>query len=478
MGLGGILLILVILISLVLFIIFLVKSARDWGALQAVFLSILFIESWVFVVFSAGVHNTRVKDTVDASQQSQKLKKASADLEIRRYGSASDPEDKLEAVVPVQGKLDRLTIDRGRVWRQAVYVGQVQGKDQFQLNLQSAPAAPADPNNPNAAQPVAAPASRTLPVNMVVYGFQEQLSSEGYPLPVFYLGEYKVVVSDEATGLVTLEPTRAMLPLHLERIKQGLESWTLYELLPIDSHHAFVAEGSSASDEMIFGKPDEDKIKELLANSPAEVVDAYINDGQKARDNDPPETLWALISLIKSLKSDVDSPENADAGQSSYFDSLGRAVDERLRKGEEVTLDPSNLKDDRIVVIDSEAKKLIGDGTAKLVSPVFVRPLNDYEELFNNHARREYELAERIKYYQHQTSLINAANQDGQNMLTEQQKENQLLDADLGNYKKEIDVLNSAVAEANAELDMLKKELSRLYQEIQGRREKLVSTIR
>lgn len=480
MGLGGILFILAVLVSLILFIVFIVKAARAWGAFQIVLLSIIFIESWVFMVFTAGVHQERVLATVTASKEAKRLNDAVNGLDLLRYGNASDPDDAMNAVVPVQGKLDRLTIDRGRVWRQVTFIQHTpgQGKDQVQLSLRAATvSAPADPNNP-APAPAPAAAGRSLPANMVLYGFHEQTTPEGQPLPTYYLGEYKVVSSDEATGTATLESTRSLQKFQQDRLKAGTESWTLYELLPIDSHTAFKAEGSSPSDEEVFGRADEEKLKELLAGTPPEVIESYLNDGKRAKDQDAPETIWSLINLTKDLKRDVDSDQNADATLSGYFDQSGRAIDIRLKRGEVVSLDPSNMKDNRIVVIESEAKKMISEGVAQLVQNVYVRPLNDYEELFNILSGRGFEITEKIRYYQHQSSLINTANQDGQTMLAARQKEKQLLEADLSNYKKEIDVLNAAVAEATNDLETLRKELSRMYQEIQGRREKLVSATR
>ena len=480
MGLGGILFILAVLVSLILFIVFIVKAARAWGAFQIVLLSIIFIECWVFMVFTAGVHQERVLATVAASKEAKRLKDAISGLDQLKYGNASDPEDSLDAVVPTQGKLDRMTIDRGRVWRQVTFIQHTpgQGKDQVQLSLRAATvSAPADPNNP-APAPAPAAAGRSLPANMVLYGFHEQTTPEGQPLPTYYLGEYKVVSSDEATGTATLESTRSLQKFQQERLKAGTESWTLYELLPIDSHTAFKAEGSSPSDDEVFGRADEEKLKELLAGTPPEVIESYLNDGKRAKDQDAPETIWSLINLTKDLKRDVDSDQTADATLSGYFDQSGRAIDIRLKRGEVVSLDPSNMKDNRIVVIESEAKKMIGEGVAQLVQNVYVRPLNDYEELFNILSGRGFEITEKIRYYQHQSSLITTANQDGQTMLAERQKEKQMLEADLSNYKKEIDVLNAAVAEATNDLETLRKELSRMYQEIQGRRDKLVSATR
>jgi hypothetical protein len=350
----------------------------------------------------------------------------------------------------------------------------VADKVQVQLSLQAAQVSqPADPNNPAAAAAPAAPAGRSLPQNLLVYGFHEQLDAEGRPLPVFYLGEYKVIASDEATGSVTLEGTQATLPAHQARMAQGTESWTLYELLPIDSHAAFSAPGSTPSAEFVFGRPDDEKIKELLAGAPPEVLKSYLQDGQRASDSDPPESIWSLLNLLKELKKDVDSDQSADATVSGYFDGIGRSIDIRLRRNEEVSLDPASLKENLVVVIDSEAKKLIADGTAEQFQRVFVRPLNDYEELFNLNATRGFLLTERIKYFQHHSQLIDQANTDGQAMLAERQKEKQLLESDLSYYKKEAEVLTSALAEVTAELDVLKKDLSRMYQEIQGRRDRL-----
>lgn len=484
MGLGGILFILAVLVSLILFIIFVVKTAREAGVFHIVVMSILFIECWVFMVFVAGVQHQRVSATKDAKKEADRLNLLTQEVAKLRYGSASDPDEAQEAVIPVQGMLDRLTIDRGRVWRQVTFVEhtKVDGKSQVKLSLESAQLAePADSSDPTAAAtstPATAaplPAGQTLPQNLLVYGFHEEVDAEGRPLPVFYLGEYKVVASD--AGSATLEGTQASLPQHETRIAQGTDFWTLYELLPIDSHTAFSAPGSTPTSEAVFGRPDEEKITELLAGVPPEVLKSYMQDGLQAAESDPPASIWALLSLVKELKQDVDSDQAADATVSGYFDNIGRSIDIRLRRGEDVTLDPSTLKDNLVVVIESEAKKLVADGSAQQLQKVFVRPLNDYEQLFNLYAARGFELTERIKYFQYNSQLIDQANNYGQSMIAERQREKQLLDSDIGNYKKEIEVLNSAVAAATAEYEALKQDLSKKYQEIQGHRNRLVSTV-
>ncbi len=60
MTLGGIVILLLLVVSLIIFIYVLVLSARGWGALHVVLLVFLFIECWIFMIFSAGVLYRRV----------------------------------------------------------------------------------------------------------------------------------------------------------------------------------------------------------------------------------------------------------------------------------------------------------------------------------------------------------------------------------------------------------------------------------
>lgn len=475
MGLGAILFLLLVLVCLTLFIVFIVKTARMWGALHIVLLSILFVECWVFLYFTAGVQHERVRATKEAFQQTKRAKEVVAASWKLRYGSVDAPVDSLEAVLPVQGRLERLTIDRGRVWRELAFVD-VQG-DIVRLNVR--PAVPLPSADDLGAEPVApakAVVEESLPENLVVYGFQEQRDIEGNPLPVFYLGEYRVLKNDMTAGEVSLQPTAPLHSVQKSRMAQGTDTWTLYELLPIDSHSAFSAEGSEPSDEAMFGRPDEEKIRELLSEVPDSIISSYLGDGQRASDDDRPESIWEQINLLKDHKIDVDSDLTADATISGYFDQSGRSVDNRLKRAEQVELLASEVKDNRIVVIESEARRLISEGVAERVQRVFVRPLNDYLGLFNSKASADFELKERIAYYQHQNQLMDGANQTHEKMLATRQQEKQGLSSDLKNYQREIKILEEAVQQATGDLASLKQELSDLYRQIQLRHQQMTST--
>lgn len=470
MGLGLILFILVLLVFLTAFIVFLVKSARQWGALHIVLLSFLFIESWVFLYFTAGVQHERVRATRDAHRFREEAEEAIARGNRLRFGSVDAPYDSLEAIIPVQGQLERLSIDRGRVWRQLSLINRTENR--IDLSLQSA-APDLDLDEPGAPA-VQLAVGASLPEDLVVYAFDEQLDEQGYPLPVFYLGEFRVVSSDADSGEVTLESTLPMLAIHQTRIDEGAENWTLYEMLPIDSHVAFSAPGSEPTDEAIFGRPEEDEIRRLLDGAPEAVISSYLRNGQAALEEDRPETIWEHLNLLTEYEIDVDSDQSADATISGYFDQVGRSIDIRLKRDERVSLNPAELRDNRIVVTQAVARDLIDRGIAERVQQIFVRPLNDYLGLFNRYFSQSFDLDERIKYYQYQNELIDQANQNGQQLVAYRQKENQLLTEDLSNFQREVQFLSEANEEGSQSVQTFKRRLSRLYRALQEHHQQLM----
>jgi hypothetical protein len=473
MGLGLILFILVLLVFLTAFIVFIVKAGRQWGALHIVLLSILFIESWVFLYFAAGVQHERVRATRDAHRYTEEAQSAIARGNLLRFGAADAPYDSLEALIPVQGLLDRLTIDRGRVWRSLRFNNR---RDKlidlsFQANVSDTDFE-GQQNSPQG-QPVTA---ASLPENLIVYAFEEITDEQGYPLPVFYLGEFRVQKSDTISGEITLEATRPILSLHSARIDNGSDSWALYEMMPIDNHVAFSAPGSEPTGEAIFGRPEEDQIRQLLKGAPESVVNSYLRDGMRAldEDEDRPETIWVELRLLAEYQIDVDSDQSADATSGGYFDSTGRSIDDRLKRKEALNLNPAELRDNRIVVTEAVAKDLVDQNKAERVQKVFVRPLNDYFGLLNRYYARSFELEEKMVYYRYQSALIEQANKNGLDMLAQSQIENRELSDDLTNFKREIQFLSEANEASNESLQSLRQKLSRMYRVLQEYHQRLM----
>jgi len=476
MGLGGILILLLLLVSLIVFIYVLAVTARGWGVLHSILLSCLFIECWVLIVFSAGVHYRRVNATEQAFKNQQAAEQALATTRQLMWGDFGVDPDALEAVVPVQGKLRRMTADRGRVWRQASLLQSNGGVYQLELSANQAPAnAEVDPlaEEPVAAAPVQAPSSESLPLNTVVYGFAEDLNETGQPIPVYYLGEF--VVKESQAGQVKLEPTLALYADQQQRIASGAAGrWTLYELLPLDSHDTFAAPGSRPSGEEIFGRMDEETLRNMFANVPTDanrqqrIIDAYLRDGQKATDSDPSETVWVQVNVLSEIEVDVDSKEVANATERGYFDALGRSIDSRLKVGENGTVKLTPETKGQLIVLKEEvAAPLISSGKLELIQRVYVRPLIDYEEAFSQHVVRDHEVAESIALFQRDSAEIEKANQLGQEMISFRQVEEQELKSDLSNFQKEVAVLTEVTAEAETALAELKNQLRQKYTSVQ-----------
>ena len=205
MTLGGIVILLLLVVSLIIFIYLIVISARGWGVLHTVMLCFLFIECWVFMIFTAGVLHRRVGWLEQAAKLETKTVQAEADTERLIWGGENIAPDEPDSVVLARGELRRLTADRGRVWRRLELVSSDAGT--YKLEMKAA--APAQDLTADPAAPVAAAApadaALSLPANLVVHCFAEETNEQNQALPNYYLGEFKVTTSQ--AGQVTLSPT-------------------------------------------------------------------------------------------------------------------------------------------------------------------------------------------------------------------------------------------------------------------------------
>lgn len=481
MTLGGILILLTLLVSLIVFVYIIVMCARGWGVLHTILLCTLFIECWVFMVFAAGVQATRVKYTADADKAKKSAEAAAEQTQTLLYGNLADIEN-FNAVIPAKGQLQRLTADRGRVWRNISFVGGQGG--QYSLDLSASNVSDVDDSlDPAAAAAPTAPANDSLPVDLVVYAFSQEPNANGTEVPNYFLGEYRVQQS--ANGTVQLEPTLSLSQKQQTYISSGAAAtWTLYELIPLDNHKAFAAEGSEPTDEAIKGRMDEDTIRELFAgiqddNRRESVIDRYLRDGTPVGANDPDESIWVKVNVKKEYKLVVDSQDDADATERSYFDFEGKAIDVRLKVGDtgEVALSPGNTTGQNVIMkMSPDTQSEIDNGTFELVERFYVRPLIDYERAFDRVVVRSHEVREATESVTRETAELQSANQLGQEMISFRQVENQDLAADLQSFQKENQLLAAAVQESKQALSNLKAKLGKLYREVQTAKPRLTST--
>ncbi len=485
MTLGGILFLVLLLVSLIVFGYLIAVSAKRWGVLHTILLCVLFIEGWVFLFFAAGVQTTRVGFTRDAFKNKEAAEQALQQTHTLLYGNFEVDSVNLDAVVPAKGLLQRATADRGRVWRRVNFIQAAGSGYQLEVPVQAGGNA-ADNLGAGAdaaAAPAAGPNSESLPVDLVVYAFGEEIDAEGRPIPRTYLGEYRVTQSQ--AGLVQLEPTLPLRPEQQQAIQTGAApTWTLYEMLPLDNHRAFAAPGSQPTEEAIFGRMDEEMLRSLFAGIQDDqrreaIIQSYLRDGQRATDEDPIEAVWVQINILKNHQVEVDSQDVANATERGYFDSTGRAIDVRLKRSEKgesgtVTLTPE-MNDEIIVVKAEAAQTLIDNGVAELVQRIYVRPLNAYLEGFKELYLRSEQVDHSRDLVTRESAEIQAAMQDAQEMIAFRQVENQKLAHDLQGYQQEVAVLQTEVAAAESRLESLKQEISRMYRTIQAYRSYLTS---
>jgi hypothetical protein len=469
MTLGGIVILLLLVISLSVFIYLAVITARGWGALHTTMLCFLFIECWVFIFFAAGVHRERISWLKQLKTLEEKSEKAEAETKRLTLGGV-DASETLDAVVPAQGALRRMTADRGRVWRRLEFRSFENNLIRLEMTAAKKPTdeLTSDPTAP--AAPVAAASAggaESLPANTVVYGFVESTQGD-MPVPNFYLGEFSV--TESVGGAIAIKPTLNLDKAQLEKLNSGEANfWTLHELLPLDSHTAFVAPGSKPAEGELFGRKDEAETTALFATAPEarreKLIKDYLRDGQRADESDPPSSRWTKIKLIKEYQIDVDSQEEAIATERSFFDKSGRSIDVRLKRGEDGTV---KLNPDTEIVVKSEvADDLVSKGIATLIEPIFIRPLNDYQYEFQQNYVRLHETRERFAVYKRETEELAISNKSGQEMISFHQVENQKLASDLGHYRSELVVLDDEIAEATKALTSLKSTLTAMYQSIQ-----------
>lgn len=489
MDLMGILVWLAVLVSLVVFIVMLVKSFQHWGALHTTLLVLLFLQVWCFLFFSAGVLSRRngymraytlLKDKVAAKER---------ELEETRSGSKLDPNIDLSRYVPITNELNRMLVERGRVWRNSIM--SVAGQNEIALQLAPGAIAAAAPAAAPAAGDANAPAASDggLSKDTIVHAFGEVADARG-TLPSAYMGEY--VVTESANGNVKLKPTGGLTPEQINAISQGtFRSWSVYELMPLDSHTAFAAEGSKAEDDAIFGRMDPTEIANLLGIDPAlaqqaptnlaprdaikaRALQSYLNDGGRPPEGTPPEQVYVRVEFVKDHTIEVDAQEQRNAREGGFFDLSGRSVDARLKRGEEGAK-VAFKAGDKIVFDTTTANDLIKQEIVKSIAPVFVRPLNDYEYAFREVRRQITAAQQDAKLIEREIAEMLKSQGIADSQVRMRQDERSKLDKDSAQYQKEQAVITAEVQRLQTQLASTRSEISSMFQQLQSLRDEIVA---
>ncbi|MDG2223265.1 MAG: hypothetical protein P8L85_17920 [Rubripirellula sp.] len=455
-----------LVILLIGFFVVVWKAAPEWRWFNIVAVCITMILAILFLFPTAGVLASRSA----WHQIKEKLEVQAADVlaenKTIKYGDPDDPAAG-EGIVELDRKLAKIGTEAGRRWRNL----QMQNVANNNITLADIGDAgigggiPADPNAP--AEP--APTEPLIPQELVVYGFAETASQnadgagQSLPLPNFYLGEFRVVSSTPTQ--VVLSPTGKLEANQLQAISsKQAKSWSLYELLPLDGHHPFIAEGSLPSDDNFLGRMDDARIDQLLANRVTpETLAEYTRDGGRNKPDDPLLTRWQKIEFTQNHSLEVDSPEQRGALDGGFFDESGRAVDSRLQRGEDGSV--KFKKSDQIVIKEESATKLIETGVAELRDTYYLRPLNDYRYVLRRIRLRLTELANRTQELEFEKKVLEEAIAKSEGMIVTNQVIKDKLEQDRDQFTVENKSIKAYTDNIQTVVKQMKSDMARLHSE-------------
>lgn len=452
----------------ILFIVTIVLSASTWRAWHIVAAVMTFLAALGLVVvasLSLKTHNYWKKMHADLTT---KLDAAVDEGIALEHGDPTLVESPTPTVDDLQYRLNRMLMDRGRVWRRCTPGAPANNAIQVST---VPPTETGEPGDPNTAEP------NGISPNMVLYAFLEDANQ----VPVAFLGEFQAI--DAQAAGVTLQPTMPLDAQQQALVAAQPARWTLYEMMPLDSHQLFSNENNAGKildnqPQPAFGKMVEEELRPMFAavsgqpaDSPlvTELVAAYLKDGSPATEQDlnqTPENIWLKLEFKKDHQERVDS-NNPDTGVSgNYFDVEGYAEVSRLRRGEDATaragdvgLFPYMQDEDRRLV-----DGLISSGICQNLGPYFVRSLRDYEGGFHDNLTRYNRVMTATARAQRDVAALQLTIGKTQEQIAYRQEERSKLQEDAKGFDRDKTKLTDLVATLEAQKNSLREELSSLFQ--------------
>lgn len=443
-----------------------------WYQITPVIIATILAATLVFPTASALKSRSawhKVKEDLE-----DRIEKVRAEQLQLRHGDPSNPLAE-DGVVPMSLKVAKLGIEAGRRWRglrltnasfganTAITLSEPPQDNIAGLPVEDAADGDAEPAAP---QPL-------IPTGFVIYAFGEgKIPNVDEMVPTFYLGEYKV--TNSSPNQITLVPTAPLLPAQRQAIEsRNASSWSIYEMLPLDGHEPFIAEGSKPNDDNVFGRIDDQMVKGLLGNRVTpNTLQSYLRDGGRSQQDDAPLTRWVKIEFTKRHSIVVDSPDQRGALDGGFFDGSGRAVDSRLQQGND-----GNVKfevGEQITVQGDAADQLIDEeGVARLVDEYYLRQLNDYRFVLRRIRLRIAELQIRTRELQEENGVLQTALDSTVRMLNDYQDQKLRLEQDFEQTEKERLALESYNKGLQDSVRATKETLINLYRSNQGLEQQL-----
>ncbi|GAA4465674.1 hypothetical protein [Novipirellula rosea] len=445
------------------------KAAPTWRWYHLVTVSITMLLAVLFIFPTAGALKSRAAWHQIKEKLEVRAEKAKQEYQTLKFGSLTGPEAG-KGVVALNHELSVISVEAGRVWRSL----ELKNGDLKGIVLANTQPAPIIPDDAGGAPPAAAddaaaaPAApeALVPEGLIVYGFAERpMPNMNLQLPRFYLGEFRVISS--TPDQVTLQPTGKLEKNQQDAItSMQAGRWSIYEMLPLDGHEIFIAEGSTPDENHLFGRVDDKLLADLFESGVSQkTLDSYLRDGSQATPDDPPLSRWTRVEFIKKHKIQVDGQRTTAATDGDFFDGTGRALDSRLQRSEED--DVSFNVGDQLVLKEEAANELIDLGVVKLINQYYIRPLNDYRFVLRRIRLRLTALESQVQEADYQKTVLQEAIRATEAMLTSTQADKLKLEQDFDQTEKEKLAIKAYHDEIATRVEQTRQELVRLYNQNQ-----------
>lgn len=493
-------------LGVLLFLVATVLSFWSWRWFHPIAMALTLFATIPFLYYGAAVTKTRVAWLKVHDQYEQNLAAAKQRLVQLEKGIDAAGVKVNPTLAELENEVVGLSYDRGRVWSGSIPQGVTLPTVKVQLTPQTPAAAPVDPLAPppagGPAAPGPAPVANTLPQNMIVYLFKETTTDQGWKLPYFYLGEWRVT---EAAGPnITLETTAPLDGAQVRQLNEAADfagrpaTWAVFEMMPVDNRELlsdpeYVAGGLQQQFPL-----SEDALKRVLPQAlygptltPAQYDETikrlsqqltidYVHDGQPVSeiknlypDFDPdPSSIYLQVKFLKEKTFEVDAEEGSSPVDRPAYNVEGQAIVPQLASETPVTFKQGQTA----FFPQALATELVEAGDAELIpeasATIYRRPLRDYgfffsdtlffldqlEESIAQAAQKKIELQNAL------TSLIGDPAQGGAGgQIALRTAERTQLQQDLAAVEKELQILEAKVAELQSEFQAKKQLMSSLY---------------
>lgn len=426
------------LIAVFLFLLFLVAiilSAKTWRGWQIAAMSLAFLGAIGLTLVASLSQKTHTEWRKQLSQYTKQLRDAEDEGQRLAYGDPDAVKSTEPSLHDVQQTLKTMLLDRGRVWRQCRPGGPA-GNSVVVSTV--APDVPEDKVQPNG-----------IDQDTVLYVFREVALEDGMKVPAAYLGEYRVAKADPKS--VTLQPTLPLDMLQQKLVADRSATWSLYEMMPVDSHQVFSSEDMIGkmlddTDQPVFGPIEESTMRKVFSvvtglppNSPkiTQFEANYVQDGKPANAqllSAHPEQIWMKLEFEKEFKERVDSNNLVQGLSGDFFDPEGYADVPQLLSGKDAQI---RVKDIGIFPYGQDEDKkfvdsLIASGVCRSLGPYYVRPLRNYEDAFHMTQENLVACYAGIGRAKRDTKALNDAIQGTQLERAYRQEERSQLESDRG----------------------------------------------